>query len=737
MCLLIYKLTLHLRFKLIKTIITLVTDEIRWYTLGLGQCYQQNACCYLIFLQSWFYFSGTRERMAESEILLELLLGDGDESELDGLTDDESGPTPTTRTSGNSLDHSSAQWFLDICEEALNEDDGIVEGGDISETVVIESAVNNIELNEPSAVLEREKEIQVGLPLEQTDFYEQYNQPSCSKEGERHHSTSVNNSVNNSVNRRATSASSRVQKKRKASKTPKNNSRPPSKIRKREPLVWEKKKFSCNIPSVNVPQNDLAQPVLTPLEYFKSYFSDDFFTNTAQCTNMYSISKFGKNLNTDCNEIKKLFGMHLMMGCLKYPRLRMYWQFGIELKPICQSMPRDRFFTLRNCLHVVDINDRPTNQNRLWKVQPVLDSVKNGCNSIERIAGNYSIDEQMIPFSGRTTLKQYVPNKPRPIGLKNFIITTSDGVLLDFEVYQGESTNLPMKQKVGLGPAVVLRLKDSVPPLSVLYFDRYFTSLQLMEQLVSEQYFGTGTLMLNRLQEITFSPNKDLKRGNFEELCSKDGKLVAIKWMDNQSVVMLSSVCGSEPVTLVKRWSKKDGMFVNVDCPAAIVTYNKNMGGVDLFNQQMEAYRTWFKTKKWTLKVILHFLDLAVVNSWFQYKNECLRQKKKKKEIMDLLEFRLNLSETLMSRPPTVRPHYESSDEVEEVRKPQNWRNPLPARDKRTDGFDHFPNVDDLKTARKCRMENCPSRSRVRCEKCNIYLCLTKEKNCFKLFHKK
>lgn len=107
--------------------------------------------------------------------------------------------------------------------------------------------------------------------------------------------------------------------------------------------------------------------------------------------------------------------------------------------------------------------------------------------------------------------------------------------------------------------------------------------------------------------------------------------------MDNQSVVMLSSLYVSEAVTLVRRWSKKDSMFVNVDCPETVVTYNKNMGGVDLLNQQMEAYRTWFKTKKWTLKVILYFLDLAVENNWFQYKNERVRQKKKKKENMDFL----------------------------------------------------------------------------------------------------
>lgn len=168
-----------------------------------------------------------------------------------------------------------------------------------------------------------------------------------------------------------------------------------------------------------------------------------------------------------------------------------------------------------------------------------------------------------------------------------------------------------------------------MPPLSVIYFDRYFTTIRLMEKRYSEQYFATGTLMVNRLQGIEF--NKLQNRGEFEERVFSNKKIAAVQWLDNKIVTLMSTVYGADPVSPVKRWSKTEGQFVNVSCQAIVVTYNKNMGGVDTLNQLIEVYRTWFKTRKWTLKVILHFLDVVVVNGWLQYKRDAKLNKLPKK----------------------------------------------------------------------------------------------------------
>lgn len=72
------------------------------------------------------------------------------------------------------------------------------------------------------------------------------------------------------------------------------------------------------------------------------------------------------------------------------------------------------------------------------------------------------------------------------------------------------------------------------------------------------------------------------------------------------------------------------------------------MGGVDLFNRYIALYRITVRSKKWTLRVIFHAIDMAVTNVWLEYKGTADLLKTPKKEQLDLLGFRLQLSEELV-----------------------------------------------------------------------------------------
>jgi hypothetical protein len=120
-------------------------------------------------------------------------------------------------------------------------------------------------------------------------------------------------------------------------------SRPPPQPRRRnEPRavvrrrLW--KQVSFNQKGHDYPQRQPCA-VRSPLLYFQDYFDTDFFEQCARCTNNYYMRKNGRILNTNTVEIKKLIGIHLIMGCIPYPRLYMYWRDDLRLEKVANVWP--------------------------------------------------------------------------------------------------------------------------------------------------------------------------------------------------------------------------------------------------------------------------------------------------------------------------------------------------------------------------------------------------------------
>lgn len=129
-----------------------------------------------------------------------------------------------------------------------------------------------------------------------------------------------------------------------------------------------------------------------------------------------------------------------------------------------------------------------------------------------------------------------------------------------------------------------------------------------------------------------------------------------------------------------------------------------------------------------------NFLDLAIANSWQEYRKACVVFRVPKNQVKDELEFSLEVSQALLASMVDL-PKRESDCEVEThpPKRPKKFCLPLDA--KRYDRTNHWPVSDDLDNASKCRLEGCKSRTRLRCNKCDVYLCITKYNNCFQQFH--
>ncbi|XP_068083226.1 piggyBac transposable element-derived protein 3-like [Anabrus simplex] len=452
-----------------------------------------------------------------------------------------------------------------------------------------------------------------------------------------------------------------------------------------------------------------------------------------------------------------LAGVHVMMGVLGYPQTKMYWQRDTEVPIISKCMSRDRFFELRNFMHFVD--NQGEHEGPLWKVKPFLDCVKQKCISLPR-SKHVSLDEQMVPFSGKCGFRQFVPSKPNPLGLKNFILAAPDGLVLDFMFYTGAGTvSIEDQKENGLGGAIVKVLTESIPQdkTHCVYTDRFFTSVKSVDMLLQRNIYQTGTVMKNRVGSVSqkLKTDKELKRGEWEEWVREDEKMCIVKWKDNRSVLLLSSCVGSEPPTTCKRWSKEEKKKVVIPQPLIVKYYNEKMGGVDLCDRFMSYYRCYIRTNKWPVRMFNHFIDLIIVNCWIMYHRWCagsgiIRQKR-----LSLMDYKMHVGKALINfkdisyinirkrgGPPSastnpVDEDDDSEDDMDKqgtvkVRRVQSQ--PIP--EVRFDNIGHLPKFVDAKNASKCRRPGCRSKTRVVCTKCGMYLCALKN-NCFWHYHTK
>ena len=96
-----------------------------------------------------------------------------------------------------------------------------------------------------------------------------------------------------------------------------------------------------------------------------------------------------------------LLGIHLAMGNLGFPRVRMYWMKQYRIPLIADTMLAKRFFNLRFCLSVADPLDIDGNDpDSLHLIRPVIDAVKKRCKELTQDEHS-AVDEQMVPYKGR------------------------------------------------------------------------------------------------------------------------------------------------------------------------------------------------------------------------------------------------------------------------------------------------------------------------------------------------
>lgn len=507
-----------------------------------------------------------------------------------------------------------------------------------------------------------------------------------------------------------------------------------------EEMEWKKTKFDeTHIPDFDGVEIEPVKSLQfsqksTPIEFFSQFFNDDVMEMIVTETNRYAYQTKTKNWEPVTKmEMYSFFGMLILMGVHPLPTVDLYWSSNplFYVEPIAMNMTSKRFKKILSNLHLNDNDNIPPttdpNRDKLFKIRPLLDKLNHLFLSSAVGTLCQSIDESMILFKGRSSLKQYMPNKPKiKRGFKVWSRCDSKtGYLYKFDVYTGKLSTLP---DGGLAAAVVLSLCDDIKnQLIHVTFDNFYTSYHLMEELLLDGTYSTGTVRSNRkdLPKIAKNKKNDMKRGDSKWRVKNNVGFV--QWMDTKKVNVLSTAFNPKTLTSVSR-KQKNGESTLIDCPNIISQYTKRMGGVDRFDQKQAIYTVGRRSKRWWLRIFHFFLNAAVTNSYILHTS--IQQPATK---MTHFAFRVELGTQLMAlksaRPQkVVRPLFKRKKKCLPTKKFG-----VSCEVRRHDVGSHMPV--QLPTPRRCHLcstKDHNKRSKIQCSSCKVPLCVVP---CFVDFH--
>lgn len=287
---------------------------------------------------------------------------------------------------------------------------------------------------------------------------------------------------------------------------------------------WKKQNVETKIPDYSetegIVEELFDESETTPTSVFLKVLGSTISHITFQ-SNLYAVQR-NRNLDLTEKELLTFIGINFFMAYHQLPNWKHYWNgspdLGIPL--VTNAMSRNRFEAILSNIHCNDNLHIPNNNtDKLYKLRPVITKLNENFQTLYKTTRRVSVDESIILFKGRSTLKQYNPQKPIKRGYKIWCLADQRGYISNFEVYQGKNEALENEfRSYGLGERVVLSLtKPHWGKNKIVYFDNFFTSIPLLERLRVEKTLACGTIRSNRKDfPKNLTPDKSLKRGDFD-----------------------------------------------------------------------------------------------------------------------------------------------------------------------------------------------------------------------------
>ena len=350
------------------------------------------------------------------------------------------------------------------------------------------------------------------------------------------------------------------------------------------------------------------------------------------------------------------------MGDIQINRLQDYWKTDELYNLPCfrNYMSRNRFLSILRCLHFSKNPERGDlgYGDRLSKIRWLQDFFNQRIDEIYYPNKDLSLDESMVLWRGRLFFRQYIKNKKHKYGVKLYILSEPNGLVLKVRIYTGDEKD--MKGELGHSANVVISLvKKYFKNGHSLFMDSYYNSISLCKELLLRKNYVTGTLRQNRKGNPPEVTSKKLKKG---EITLKYSNGIGVgKWRDKKEVLFISTEFDGELAGGQNRRGEEKQK------PNAIIQYNKNMSGIDRQDQMLSYYASERKTTRWYKKIAIHFISMMLLNSFHLYNTYSTKKK------LNYYDFRHCIIKNLLSQAENNPPEHSKA-------KPINQPNHMPEK---------------------------------------------------------
>eukprot|EP00053_Salpingoeca_punica_P012107 m.108001 g.108001 ORF g.108001 m.108001 type:complete len:605 (+) comp15858_c0_seq1:313-2127(+) len=383
-----------------------------------------------------------------------------------------------------------------------------------------------------------------------------------------------------------------------------------------------------------------------------------------------------------------------------------------------QVMSRNRFQAIKRCISVANPDAATNTNDKLAKVRPFLDLVRDISQKNYRPQQHLALDETSLQCAHRNSRVSYrsQSHKIRRDFIKVICVNESGSAYLwDFLV----------DERIGVSTQdMVLRVLSRLPPGGkyTVATDRYYTSVNTAEELLDRDLYMYGTLRANG------GLHSELKLKSYPDGFVKfffSDRLMLCGWKDSGNVVFLSSFHGIERTTVARRQKGQANKVVR-PAPEVAEDYNMHMGAGDQYNSLMERnFCIQVHQRRWYLSLMYYGLEALMINACVYHANLPHTSAQPMKEFRKAaVDYFFGKSRAAAAAPATagqspvhVAPHPHASAQLHHAAHPPSGM--------------HVPTL--IPSRGHCSA--CSMKTAVKCLTCNKFLCFVAERNCYLEFH--